>query len=113
MKKKTFMAVALLLCSVFLFSACGDGSNPILTLEKVRTLSEKGEHLSWDDFEGYSFEEMGSGLYIRQYRMQDHYQLLMGGPSLEKVPEYIYLIKESGERIDVRYDSIDEFLMEN
>lgn len=110
MKKRKIIAVALLLCSVFLFSACNNGSNNILTLEKVRFLSEKGGHLSWDDVEGYSFEETGSGLYIRQYHMQDHYQLVIGGPSLEKAPEYIYLVKESGERIDIRYESIDEFL---
>ena len=30
-------------------------------------LAEKGDSLTWGDFENYDSQEVGSGLYIRQY----------------------------------------------
>lgn len=81
-----------------------------LTMEKVRELAKKGDDLMWDDFDGYNFTEGGSGLYIRSYVVEGGYNLMIGGDgSLADKPMYIYL-GGKGKRIDIRYDSIDEFL---
>lgn len=57
-----------------------------LTLERVEQLAEKGEALTWSDFEGYAYEEAGSGLYIRVYDVNEEYYVMVGGPSLEESP---------------------------
>lgn len=81
-----------------------------LTLNKIIELSSKGEELSWQDFESYNGMEVGSGLYIKSYNIDDNYNLLIGGPSLDEKPMYIYLVnKKTDERIDIRFDDIEEF----
>ena len=48
-------------------------------MEKVRELAEKGEELTWSDFEDYPYEDIGSGLYIYRYEIDESYYLLIGG----------------------------------
>lgn len=62
-----------------------------LTLDDVATLSEKGNDLSWADFEQYSHEDVGSGLYIWHFEIDEIFSLSVGGSSLESSPMYIYL----------------------
>lgn len=82
-----------------------------LTLEKVIALSEKGQELTWDDFEGYPYEDIGSGLYIQRYPVGESYYLLIGGVPNQK-PFYIRLqrVGETDEFIDIRTDSVKDFL---
>ena len=90
------------------------GKSNILTLEIVKKLSQKGDDLSWEDFQTYEGKDIGSGLYIMVYPIDDKYQLLIGGPSLKERPMYIYMInkdsKDAEERIDIRHDNIDKFI---
>lgn len=85
-----------------------------LSLEKIIELSEKGEDLSWEDFEKYDSIEVGSGLYIRVYGIDEDYSLLVGGASIEEKPWYIRLAKTNNldDYIDIRTDDINDFIAE-
>lgn len=83
-----------------------------LTIEKIRALSGKGKELSWGDFEQYPHEDIGSGLYIFRYDVDENYYLSVGGGSLESSPEYILLVSKADENVsvDIRTGDIDEFI---
>lgn len=83
-----------------------------LTIEKIRALSGKGKELSWSDFEQYPHEDIGSGLYIFRYDVDENYYLSVGGGSLESSPEYILLVSKADENVsvDIRTGDIDEFI---
>jgi hypothetical protein len=87
-----------------------------LTLEDVQKLSEKGDKLSWEDFKVYESKEIGSGIHILIYPINDNYALFIGGVFEEK-PLYVSLTynynapEGKGVRyIDIRYNDIEEFL---
>lgn len=88
------------------------GQSNKLTLEIVKKLSEKGDKLSWKDFQTYDGgKDIGSGLYIKWYPIDDKYDLLIGGGSLKERPMYINLSpKYTKKSIDIRRDDIDEFI---
>lgn len=48
-----------------------------LTLEKLIDLSHKKQDLSWNDFDRYDSKEIGSGLYILRYEIDERYCLLI------------------------------------
>lgn len=83
-----------------------------LSLEKVIELSKKGKELSWEDFEKYDSIDIGSGLYIRRYDIDENHYLLIGGGSIDEKPMYIYLVKanNSNNYIDIRIDNINDFI---
>lgn len=85
----------------------------ILTIYKVKELAKKGDDLTWSDFDGYTFTEGGSGLYIKSYSVEGGYNLMIGGEGRETKPMYIYLTGNGKQRIDIRYDSIDDFLADD
>lgn len=112
MRIKLNLTIVLCLVTLILLSSCQSNSEKQLTLDKIRSLSENKGNLSWNDFEGYPFEDIGSGLYIRKYNVEDKYQLLISGASIDDKPKDIHLVKPNGEKIDIRYDDIDSFLLE-
>ena len=85
-----------------------------LTLDDVlRLKEEKGEGLTWTDFENYNYIETGSGLYIRLYAIDEMFSLAIGGGyPLDKAPMYIYLQANvrDGARIDIRYEDPAAFI---
>ena len=89
-------------------------NRPRLTLEDVRELAEqKGEMLSWADFEAYDYIETGSGLYIRVYPIDGTFSLSIGGgrPDQED-PLYIHL--NCGEDfIDIRREDVGAFIRDH
>lgn len=108
--KKTVLFI-LICCCVFGFAGCGNLETE-LTLEKVTELSEKGEELTWSDFESYSHEDIGSGLYIYRYEVGENYYLLLGGGGTEIPPMYIKLVSktDADAHIDIRTESVDDFI---
>ena len=73
-------ALAFLMSVALLVAPAGCAAEPgQLTLERVEQLAEKGEALTWSDFEGYAYEEAGSGLYIRVYDVNEEYYVMVGG----------------------------------
>lgn len=82
-----------------------------LTLEEVMALSAKGEDLTWGDFEGYAYEDIGSGLYIHRYDIDHNFELRVGGsPTVE--PMYIHLVSKADPEtyIDIRTENVKEFI---
>lgn len=82
-------------------SPAGESGKPRLTLEDVQTLSEKGERLSWEDFELYDSREVGSGLYIRVYPIDKTFSVWIGSFTPGEKPLYILLGTEN-DQIDLR-----------
>lgn len=83
-----------------------------LSLNDVIILSQKGEDLTWSDFDGYSYAETGSGLYIRVYEINELFSLWIGGGSIEESPMYIRLVSETNQDdyIDIRTENVTAFL---
>lgn len=82
-----------------------------LTLDDVKKLAEKGEDLTWSDFEQYKGTPIGSGMYILLYSIDENYELRVGGTP-EKKPMNIRLVSTQDDTnyIDIRTDSIDAFI---
>ncbi len=84
-----------------------------LTLADVITLSQKGDSLTWSDFEQFEGKDVGSGLYIMYYGINDEYGVMVGGVPTEK-PWYVRLVRNQGkdneEYTDIRTDDVLDFL---
>ncbi|MBN2879253.1 MAG: hypothetical protein JXN65_06430 [Clostridia bacterium] len=84
-----------------------------LTIDAVESLvEEKGENLTWSDFENYECSVTGSGLFILNYPIDDGLSVLIGGSGQEEVPMYIFLVKNFGDdteerRMELRDQGID------
>ena len=87
-----------------------------LTLEDVIALSEKGgSTLTWADFEDFAYTDVGSGMYVRQYVIDETFSLMIGGPSLEEPPWYINLVAGDDEEdtVDIRTWNVRSFIQSN
>ena len=86
-----------------------------LTIERVIRLAEnKGEELTWSDFQMYNAIETGSGLYILVYEIDDTFDLMIGGVP-NSSPMYIRLVTKAdrGNYIDIRTEDVEKFISEN
>lgn len=83
-----------------------------MTREDVVRLSQKGDALTWSDFEGYAFTDIGSGMYVRQYPIDTLFEVQVGGSSLDEKPMYIYLLSHDGtdQYVDIRYYDAAEYI---
>ncbi len=81
-----------------------------LTLDDVVTLAQKGEALTWSDFESYAGQDIGSGIHLMQYKIDDTYTLKVGGGHLDVPPEFITLESADGRSIDIRTEDVSAFL---
>ena len=74
-------------------------------------LSQKGDALSWSDFERYQGWDVGSGLYIMRYEIDELFDVLVGGVP-DETPWYIYLRvnNEADDRIDIRTEDVSTFV---
>ena len=61
-----------------------------LTLDDVIGLSSKGEELVWEDLSDFKGVETGSGLYIVTYKIDENYELMVGGTGAKGKPMYIW-----------------------
>ncbi len=85
-----------------------------LTMEKLKELvKEKGKELTWSNFEQFRGKDIGSGLYIMRYEIDDEYAVTVGGVPTEK-PWYIRLIYGKDESVfsitDNGAEGFDEFV---
>lgn len=89
------------------------GGTEILTLDGVRKLAKKGISLTWSDFEPYRGRDIGSGLYILEYVLEDGYTVLVGGVP-QDAPMYILLCCGNGRNsIDIREEDVEAFIAKN
>ena len=85
---------------------------PVLTVEKLRSIvAEKGEDLTWSDFEAYEHIDVGSGIYIFRYPISEHLYLTVSGIPDSK-PFEIRLVSEAddGDYITLPDGDIDGFV---
>lgn len=116
MKKQ--MALSVILMLLIGLTSCHKLSHPAasenteLTLEVIKELAKKGDALSWSDFEQYNSKEIGSGLYILRYDIDENYYLLIGGGNMQMLPLYIYLVSKADDSvsIDIRTENVEEFI---
>ena len=81
--------------------------NRKLTLDDVVMLSQKGDALTWSDFERYQGRDVGSGLYIMRYEIDELFDVLVGGVPNE-TPMYIRLRNQDiNAWVDLREDSVE------
>lgn len=120
-RKPTFwiLAAAMLSCALvcicFLTNPVSPKDEKKLTLADVIELSQKGDALNWEDFESFSSMDVGSGLYIRCYEIDDMFSLLIGGPNLKEKAWYFRLEANDGSDayIDIREGDVENFIKEH
>lgn len=85
-------------------------NGPLLSIDELKTIAQKGHAISWEDFSAYEVRAIGSGLYIMLYPMAEPYYVTVGGIP-EETPMYVRLCStETEQYIDIREESIDEFI---
>lgn len=113
------IALAVLVCIVL---AVGFVTDPIpnptpptgysgrtLTLDEAVQLADKGNALTWSDFDGYTYTDIGSGQYIHQYIIDPTFSILVSGPSLDEAPQSITL--HAGDaQVDLRSGDVAAFI---
>ena len=83
-----------------------------LTMETLYALVDKnGKDLSWRHFTRFRYIERGIDQRIWICPIDNNYQIWIGGDDTDTSPDYIYLVAQdgSGDHIDVRTESIDDF----
>lgn len=84
-----------------------------LTLDDVIELSSKGEELVWEDLSDFKGVETGSGLYIVTYKIDENYELMVGGTGAVGKPMYAHLIYVDDEYVDIMTDDAEAFISEH
>lgn len=82
-----------------------------LTMQNlIRIVEDKGSKLSWNDFEQFDRNEIGSGLYIWQVPIDQNFCVLIGGGNSDMEPMYVRLNKLSteGTMTDQYLDLLEE-----
>ncbi len=86
------------------------GNEKFLTLDELKLIAQKGDAISWNDFAPFHGRDVGSGLYIMNYPIEPPYYVSVGGFPGEP-PMYVRLCSTDTEQhIDIRQESIDEFI---
>ena len=84
-----------------------------LTLDDVIGLSSKGEELVWEDLSDFKGVETGSGLYIVTYKIDEYYELMVGGTGAVGKPMYAHLIYVDDEYVDIMTEDAKAFITEH
>lgn len=84
-----------------------------LTLDDVIRLSSKGEDLVWEDLSDFKGVETGSGLYIVTYKIDENYELMVGGTGAVGKPMYAHLIYVDDEYVDIMTEDAEDFISEH
>lgn len=96
--------------NAFLPATFDFNNGSLLTINELKTIAHKGHAISWEDFSVYEGRAVGSGLYIMLYPMAEPYYVKVGGVQ-EETPMYVRLCSTETEHyIDIREESIDDFI---
>ena len=115
---KQFIAlVVAFVCAISLIGCSFKDMKRDLTLDELKLIAEKGDNISWSDFDPFIYSyEGGSGILFRTYPVGDNYVLhVQGWP--DGIMSVILSTKvEVGDsadvhrEIDIRTQSIDKFI---
>lgn len=67
-----------------------------MTVDDINQLKSKRD-FSWDDFSIFEGEDIGSGLFVFKYEMDDGGYVLVSGSSLDQKPQTIIYYRSDGE----------------
>ena len=90
-----------------------------MTLDDVLSLSEKGMALTWEDLRPFEGEDIGSGLYVYRYPIDDAYCLQVSDGKLDGAPIRALLVAADengifraapGLSVDIRTEDVSAFL---
>ncbi len=83
-----------------------------LTMDDVSELSKLGHDLSWDHLRDYEAIDIGSGLYVLVFPINDTYELICSGGSLVGKPAGVTLKNRLSElSYDIREGQLYQFLL--
>lgn len=116
-KIRTTKLIALILLLALVSALVGCGKER-LTLQTVQELAERGDELTWSDFEDYEYTDEGSkyGIYIYRFKIDNDYTLTVGGVSLDEKPTSVNLYYDLDSEtsfvdyIDIRTESVYDFI---
>lgn len=118
----SLLVLCLVGCEFFTNNTDDDGDDDFheyggnLNMATLKSLIDiYGSAVSWDTFAPYfCYNEEVNGSYIRRYVIDADYELIIEGVSIDVPPTHIRLVRTAtpDEYIDVRIDSIDDFLNE-
>lgn len=86
-----------------------------LTLEKILEMSGK-EDAGWADFQDYASQDIGSGLMIWRYEVDQDFAFLIGGAGVDKPPMYMYLVSQADQEsqpVDIRTGDVEGYIREH
>lgn len=83
-----------------------------MTMDDVSALSKLGRELSWDHLRDYEATDIGSGLYVLVFPINDTYELICAGGSLVGKPAGVTLKNRLTElSYDIREGQLYRFLL--
>lgn len=66
-------------------------------------IAEKGkENISWEDFDDFSYTDIGSGQYVYEYDMAGDSHLYLCGSDLSIPPTTIYIVDADGKTSQIK-----------
>ncbi|MBQ8123313.1 MAG: hypothetical protein IJ170_08410 [Ruminococcus sp.] len=86
------------------------GGTKTMTLEDVAELSKKGTDLTWADLSGFKGEEVGSGIMILKYDLEEDLWLIVGGLPDDGIYFADLTMDVYRRGIDIRTEDISEYL---
>ncbi len=90
------------------------GGSKAMTLTDVVELSKLGMKLTWEDLKVYRGEDIGSGLHVVKFDIDQEFYLLVGDGKTTGEPMYAYLNATSnGASCDIRQSDVVAFIQEN
>lgn len=125
MKKKVLAALIAAICCMGAIPISSMAENSVeeqsaevqkslITVNDIIRLSKKGEELTWSDFKNYEYTDIGSGLYVWEFKIENKSsKLKIGGGNLEEKPDYITYLVGNGAAFDIRIQNIEWLLQED
>jgi len=118
---KKMIAFGLVLICILGLSGCKTDdiieTFPDLNMGTLKSLvdiyNEKDKEMSWETFAPYYYkEEVDGDTYIRRYSVDKDFFLIIEGNNAEETPMHMKLVlrNDPNKYIDIRYESIDDFL---
>ena len=82
-----------------------------MTIDDVIGLTLKGMDPTWEDFKSFTGRDIGSGLFVVQYNIDDDFYVLVGDEKLTGTPMYATLhCTYNDSTVDIRKGNVKEFI---
>ena len=82
-----------------------------MTLDDVRQLSRMGMDPVWESYAGFTGRDVGSGLYIMRYDIDEDFYVLVGGAEMTGKPMYAELCcAYTDATVDIRGGDLEAFI---